>query len=147
MIKNLLMAFAGICLVSAGEGILLADEAGKEDATVYELRTYTTHPGRLDALHERFKDHTMRIFEKHGMTNVMYWTPVDKKDTLIYVLKHKSPEAAKKSWAGFREDPEWQKVFQESHKDGKIVMKVESVYMKTTDYSPANSANKTQSEE
>jgi hypothetical protein len=73
-----------------------------EDAAdaVYELRTYTTHPGRLPALNKRFRDHTMKLFEKHGMTNVMYWTPVDKEDTLIYVLKHKSSDAAKKSWGG-----------------------------------------------
>lgn len=110
--------------------------AEEVDATVYELRTYTTHPGRLPALNKRFRDHTMKLFEKHGMTNVMYWTPVDKEDTLIYVLKHKSPEAAKKSWAGFRGDPEWVKVRTESEKEAPIVMKVESVYMKTTDYSP-----------
>ena len=106
------------------------------DATVYELRTYTTHPGRLPALNKRFKEHTVKLFEKHGMTNVMYWTPVDKDDTLIYVLKHKSTDDAKKSWEGFRGDPQWIKARDESEKDGKIVMKVESVYMKVTDYSP-----------
>ncbi len=110
--------------------------AEETDTTVYELRTYTTHPGRLPALNKRFKEHTTKLFEKHGMTNVMYWTPVDKEDTLIYVLKHKSIEAAKKSWEGFRGDPVWQKARAESEKDAPIVMKVESVYMKTTDYSP-----------
>ena len=64
----------------------------------------------LPDLHKRFRDHTMRIFKKHGMTNVMYWTPVDKENTLVYLLKHKSQDAAKKSWAAFRQDPEWQKV-------------------------------------
>lgn len=110
--------------------------ADDTDATVYELRTYTTHPGRLPALNKRFREHTTKLFEKHGMTNVMYWTPVDKEDTLIYVLKHASPEAAKKSWDGFRNDPDWKKAAMESEKDGKIVLKVESVYMKVTDYSP-----------
>lgn len=106
---------------------------------VYELRTYTTLEGRLPNLHARFKNHTMKLFEKHGMKNVLYWTPTDEKtanNTLIYVLWHASPEAAKKSWDGFRNDPEWHKARDESEKDGKIVAKVEAVYMKATDYSP-----------
>ena len=121
------------CLVAISAETARAEDS---DATVYELRTYTTHPGRLPALNKRFRDHTCKLFEKHGMTNVMYWTPVDKENTLIYILKHESPEAAKKSWAGFRSDPEWNKARTESEQDGPIVMKVESVYMKTTDYSP-----------
>ena len=106
---------------------------------VYELLTYTTLEGRLPNLNARFRDHTMKLFEKHGMKNVLYWTPTDEKtanNTLIYVLWHASPEAAKKSWDGFRNDPEWHKARDESEKDGKIVAKVESVYMKATDYSP-----------
>lgn len=108
-------------------------------AGVFELRTYTTLEGRLPNLHARFKNHTMKLFEKHGMKNVMYWTPTDEKtanNTLIYVLWHASPEAAKKSWDGFRNDPDWHKARDESEKDGKIVAKVESVYMKATEYSP-----------
>ena len=106
---------------------------------VYELRTYTTLEGRLPNLHARFKDHTLKLFEKHGMKNVMYWTPTDEKtasNTLIYVIWHASPEAAKKSWDGFRNDPDWHKARDASEKDGKIVAKVESVYMKATEYSP-----------
>jgi hypothetical protein len=124
------------CVLAGTAQVCLAEDA---DATVYELRTYTTHPGRLPALHKRFRDHTMGLFKKHGMTNVMYWTPVDTEDTLIYVVKHDSPEAAKKSWEGFRNDPAWKKAAQESEADGKIVMKVQSVYMKATDYSPGAS--------
>ncbi|MCA9070254.1 MAG: NIPSNAP family protein [Planctomycetaceae bacterium] len=134
MRKNMISVLALlVCGVACTNSIGFAEE---EDTTVYELRTYTCHPGRLSALHKRFRDHTMKLFKKHGMTNVMYWTPVDKEDTLVYVLKHDSREAAKKSWDGFRNDPEWQKVFKESHEDGKIVMKVQSVFLKTTDYSP-----------
>ncbi|MBC7818177.1 MAG: NIPSNAP family protein [Planctomycetaceae bacterium] len=106
---------------------------------VFELRTYTTLEGRLPNLNARFKNHTLKLFEKHGMKNVMYWTPTDEKtanNTLIYVIWHASPEAAKKSWDGFRADPDWIKARDESEKDGKIVAKVESVYMKATDYSP-----------
>ena len=103
---------------------------------IYELRTYTTVPGRLPALHKRFADHTMKLFEKHGMKNEMYWVPTDEDNKLIYVVSHASREAADKSWKDFQADPEWQKARMESEKDGKIVEKVERVWMKTTDYSP-----------
>lgn len=103
---------------------------------VYELRTYTTAEGRLPDLHARFRDHTMKLFEKHGMKNVIYWTPADKENTLVYVVAHKNREAADKSWQGFRDDPEWKKVFAESRKDGPIVTKVEKQYLSPTDYSP-----------
>lgn len=114
---------------------------GEEKAAerLYELRTYTTEPGRLPALHARFRDHTMRLFEKHGMKNVMYWVPTDENlrdNTLIYVISHASLDAAKKSWEGFINDPEWKKVAAESEKDGKIVKKVDKHYMTLTDYSP-----------
>jgi hypothetical protein len=105
---------------------------------LYEIRTYTTEPGKLDALNTRFREHTTKLFEKHGMTNIGYWTPVDEprsKDTLIYVLAHENADAAKKSWDGFRNDPQWQKARTESEAAGPIVKKVESVYMTPTDYS------------
>ena len=105
---------------------------------VYELRTYTTAPDRLNALKTRFREHTTRLFEKHGMTNIGYWTPSDapmSNNTLIYVLAHDSREAAKKSWDDFRNDPEWKKVQSASEADGKIVEKVESVYLTPTDFS------------
>jgi NIPSNAP len=78
----------------------------------------------------------MKLFEKHGMKNIMYWTPVDKPNMLIYVIAHKDKAAAEKSWAGFRADPDWIKARDESEKNGKLVEKVDSVYMKTTDYTP-----------
>jgi hypothetical protein len=105
---------------------------------LFEIRTYTTEPGKLDALNTRFREHTTKLFEKHGMTNIGYWTPVDEprsKDTLIYVLAHESTDAAKKSWDGFRNDPQWQKARTESEAAGPIVKKVESVFMTPTDYS------------
>lgn len=103
---------------------------------LYELRTYYTPEGKLDDLNARFKNHTMKLFEKHGMKNIMYWTPVDKPNMLIYVIAHKDKAAAEKSWAGFRADPDWIKARDESEKNGKLVEKVDSVYMKTTDYTP-----------
>ena len=112
-----------------------ADEKA-EDTTVYELRTYTTHEGKLPDLHKRFRDHTMKIFARVGMKNVIYWTPTDKENTLVYVLAHKSQDAANESWAAFRKDPAWKKAFAESRKDGPIVMKVEKQFLTATDYSP-----------
>lgn len=112
-----------------------ADEKA-EDTTVYELRTYTTHEGKLPDLHKRFRDHTMKIFARVGMKNVIYWTPTDKENTLVYVLAHKSRKAADESWAAFRKDPAWKKAFAESRKNGPIVMKVEKQFLTATDYSP-----------
>ena len=108
-------------------------------ARVFEIRTYHCLPGRLEALHKRFREHTMKIFEKHGMTNVAYWTPQDspaKESTLIYVISHASREAAQKNWDEFRNDPEWKAVAAASEADGKIVEKVDSVFVDATDYSP-----------
>lgn len=105
---------------------------------VFELRTYTTSPGRLNALHARFADHTIALFERHGMTNIGYFVPQDaplSENTLIYVLAHDSREAAKASWAAFVADPEWLKAREASISDGPIVIKVESVFMDPTDYS------------
>ena len=106
---------------------------------VFELRTYTAPDGKLPLLEKRFRDHTIRIFEKHGMKSVGYWVPQDvpaKDNTLIYVISHASRDAAKQSWAAFAADPEWKKVSAESQVDGPIVAKVVSVYMDATDYSP-----------
>ena len=105
---------------------------------VFELRTYTTPPGKLDALKSRFRDHTIGIFNKHGMTSVGYWVPADaplSENTLIYVLAHSSREAAAKSWADFRTDPDWVKAKAESEKDGPLTTKVESVFLSPADFS------------
>ena len=120
--------------------LLLLATLSVMQAEVYELRTYTTHPGKLDALHARFKNHTIKLFEKHGMKNLMYWVPQDeprKSNTLIYVVKHKSRQAAEASWKAFREDPEWTRVKGESEAPGPIVQKVETVFMDLAPYSPA----------
>ena len=109
-------------------------------AHIYELRTYTATEGKLDAVVARFRDHTVKIFERHHMKSVGYWLPTDPDKgggtTLIYILEHPSRDEAKKHWAEFSADPEWKKVSEESQKDGRIVTKVESVFMTATDYSP-----------
>ncbi len=117
---------------------LMASAAFAQNA-VYELRTYTAVDGKLDALVARFRDHTIRIFNKHGMKSVIYLSPQDAPDsanTLIYLLEHPSREAAKKAWADFQADPEWVKVAADSQVNGRIVSKVVSVFADPTDYSP-----------
>lgn len=108
------------------------------DGKVYELRTYTTYEGKLPDLLARFRNHTIKLFEKHGMKNIGYWVPTDEprsKNTLIYLLEHKSRDAAKKSWDAFRNDPEWIKVRDASEVNGKINEKVESIFLEATDFS------------
>jgi len=102
---------------------------------VYEMRTYYTLEGRLPNLLARFRDHTTALFEKHGITNIGYWVPTAKPNTLVYLLSYPSVEAAKASWAAFRTDPAWTKAQKASEESGKIVEKVESVYMNPTDFS------------
>lgn len=122
-----------------GAGFAQLRAAQPAPARVFEIRTYHCFPGRLDALNKRFREHTMKMFEKHGMTNVAYWTFQDspaKEDTLIYVISHASREQAKANWAGFIADPEWQKISADSQVDGKIVEKIDSVFVDATDYSP-----------
>ena len=141
MFKRNFLTILGI-VGAAGAGFHMGRTTTANAATsghVFELRTYTAEPGKLEALHARFRDHTVGVFNKHGMTSVGYFAPTDEplsKNTLIYVLEFPSREAAKKSWDEFRSDPEWQKVQKESEANGKLVTKVDSVFMDPTDYSP-----------
>ena len=119
--------------------ITIPSAVAQEHGRVFELRTYTCNEGKLPDLLARFRNHTTRLFEKHGMTNIAYWVPQDSpahENTLIYVIAHASRDAAKKNWDAFRADPEWQKVQKESEANGKIVSKVESVFIDPTDFSP-----------
>src|SRR5947209_2730212 len=124
-LKNFVqMSLAFSALMAAGSMLLTTVINAQSKGKVFELRTYTTNEGKLEALQARFRDHTTRIFKKHHMTNVGYWVPVDKPNTLIYIISHESREAAKANWDAFRADPEWQKVQKESEANGKIVAKV-----------------------
>lgn len=110
-----------------------------ESSSVYELRIYQTYPGKLPDLLTRFREHTMKLFEKHGIRNVAYWTPLDdpkKGNMLIYILEHPSREAATANWKAFQADPDWISVKEKSEANGKIVEKLESTFMALTDFSP-----------
>ena len=106
----------------------------------FELRTYYANPGKLEDLHRRFREHTIRLFEKHGMTIVGFWAPTAPAaatNTLVYILAYPSDEAREASWKAFGNDPEWRAARDASERNGKLVAKVESVMMKATDYSAA----------
>ena len=115
-----------------------AQSAGK--GRFYEMRTYHTADGKLQDLHNRFRNHTNRLFKKHGIEMVGYWTPADEpasKNTLVFILAYPSREAREKMWNAFANDPEWKKAAAESERNGKLVAKVDQLYMNPTDYSPA----------
>jgi NIPSNAP len=114
-------------------------EKTKAENRVFELRTYHAAPGKMKDLHARFRDHTCKLFEKHGMTIVGFWSPADATEAekkLVYILAFPSKDAADKAWKAFREDPDWASARDASEKNGKLVDKVESVWLNATDYSP-----------
>jgi hypothetical protein len=122
-----LLCLTGVAMVSRAE----------QDSRLYEMRVYYSPPGKLDDLQARFRQHTTQLFEKHGMTNVGYWTPLENpQNQLIYILSYPNMEAREKAWKGFLADPEWKKVQKETEANGAIVSKVDKLFLKTTDYSP-----------
>ncbi len=133
------IAAPACALLLACFAVSIVRHARAESTTrVFELRTYTTADGRLDALKTRFRDHTIAIFNRHGMTSIGYFTPQDapaSANTLVYILAHPSREEAKKHWAEFNADPEWQKVKAASEASGPIVTHVDSVFLDPTDFS------------
>ena len=138
--RTLLQSFPMFALLGK---TALGDPQEKSSAqastSVYELRVYHTYEGKLDDLLARFRDHTMRLFEKHGMKNIAYWTPTDdplKGKTLFYVIAHPSRDAAVTNWKAFSDDPEWQSVRDKSEANGKLVEKVDSTFLVLTDFSP-----------
>src|SRR5688572_23407568 len=130
------MKWAVLAVLALSITTVAASHADNVPARVFEIRTYTTPEGKLEDLHRRFREHTLKLFERHGMVNIAYWTPQDPKlanNTLIYVLSHKSRQAAADSWAAFSADPEWQRVKAASEANGKVVIKVESIFTQATD--------------
>lgn len=145
--SSLRIARRSLLLIGVGLGLvgwltIAAQDAAANEAggtRVFEMRTYTTHDGRLDALNRRFREHTNRIFAKHGITIIGFWTPTDapdKENTLVYILAYPSREAADASWKAFRADNEWLAAKEASEKDGPIVKKVVSQFLAPTNYSP-----------
>ena len=136
----------GIVTVWVGAGLAglqsattAAPAAVQASTRVFELRTYTANAGKFDAMKARFREHILPLFKKHNLTVVGFWTPADpplSENTLIYILAHDSREAAKKNWAAFSADPVRKQVWADTEKDGPINMKVESVYLNPTDFSP-----------
>ena len=128
----------GVAALGSAQSIPSTATGGR----VYEMRTYYAAEGKLEALHARFRDHTVAIFKKHDMTVVGFWVPVDATtgaatgNTLVYILSYPSLDARKKSWDAFGADPEWNAAKTESEKNGKLVDKVDSVFLTPTDYSP-----------
>ena len=111
----------------------------EEKNRVFEIRTYYANEGKLDALLARFRDHTVALFEKHGMTNVGYWVPADNKENkLVYILAFPSREARDQAFKAFSADPDWQKAYKESTKDGRLVKKIVNDFLVGTDFSKIN---------
>ncbi|NLS25849.1 hypothetical protein S2M10_08240 [Sphingomonas sp. S2M10] len=117
-----------------------AQTATPAQQPVYELRIYYPAPGKAEALNARFRNHTLKLFAKHGMRNIAYWNELPRADApdgrVVYVLAYPSRAAREADWKAFGADPEWQKVVAESEANGKIVTKVESIFMTMADYSP-----------
>ena len=111
--------------------------ATAKDARYFEMRTYYAAPGKLDDLNARFRNHTLKLFEKHGMVNIGYWMPLDNPENkLIYILAYPNREARAKAWKDFGADPEWQAAMKASEANGRLVAKADSVFLNATDYSP-----------
>ncbi|MBI2688659.1 MAG: NIPSNAP family protein [Acidobacteria bacterium] len=110
----------------------------KTTGKFYELRIYHAAPGKLEELHDRFRKHTNKLFVKHGMEIVGFWGPTEKEkgasSDLIYILAYPSREAREASWKAFRTDPDWIAASKASEANGKLVDKVDSVYMNEVDY-------------
>jgi len=131
---KMLLPFSIVAALTA----FTTSSAAATDTRCYEMRIYYAAPGKLDALNTRFRDHTCKLFEKHGMVNVGYWLPkTNSENKLVYLLAYPSRQARAKSWQEFMADPDWQTASKESEKGGKLVLKAESIFLTATDFSPA----------
>jgi NIPSNAP len=135
--RTLLQALPAAAMIPASVWAA-AQQNGNSSTAVFELRIYHAAAGKLGELEARFRDHTIKIFDRHGMKSVAYWTPLDEPDksnTLIYILQHPSRGAAAANWKAFQDDAEWKSVKEKSEANGKLVDKVDSTYMALTDFS------------
>jgi hypothetical protein len=137
--RLLLETLSSLPLLSAFFASSQRADAKQTATTVYELRVYHAAPGKLGELLARFRNHTTKLFDKHAMKNVAYWTPIDEPERgnmLVYILQHPSREAATANWKSFQDDPEWKRVKDESEANGKLTEKIDSTFMSLTDFSP-----------
>jgi hypothetical protein len=136
--RSMLVACSAVVAI-ASPAIAQAPALDPQTA-IYELRIYYPAPGKLSALNARFREHTLKLFTKHGMHNVAYWNEQPSKDAaegrVVYILAYPSREAREASWKAFGADPEWRAVVATSEAGGKLVAKVDSSFMTLTDYSP-----------
>jgi NIPSNAP len=133
------VGLAGLAGLRFSESTVVAREEKKVEGRVFEMRTYYAAPGKMKALHARFRDHTNTLFKKHGMEIIGFWSPIDPTEAekkLVYILAYPSKEAATQSWKAFQADPDWKKAKDASEVGGKLVDKVDSVFLTGTDYSP-----------
>jgi hypothetical protein len=139
--RSILFAFLALAAIAAPATPAAAQDIELDpQAALYELRIYHANPGKLHALNARFREHTLKLFEKHGMRNVAYWIEQPSAESpegkVIYVLAFPSREARDASWRSFVADPEWQAVAAASEAGGKLVARVDSTFMSLADYSP-----------
>jgi hypothetical protein len=131
--------FVVIGLTLTGHALTEAQGDKNVKERVFEMRTYYTFPGKMEALHARFRNHTCKLLEKHGMKLIGFWSPIDTKEAehkMVYIVAHASRESAKTNWKSFGADPDWIAAKKASEKDGKLVEKVDAVFLNPTDYSP-----------
>jgi hypothetical protein len=140
--KTLAGLLVGFVVGAVSLAVFAAEPAKGEkkvETRFFEMRTYYAAPGKMEALHARFRDHTCKLFEKNGITIIGFWSPADAAEadkSMVYILAYPSKEAREKSWKAFQEDPEWKAAKEASEKDGKLVDRVVSVFLNPTDYSP-----------
>jgi hypothetical protein len=140
--RILLQSLPGAALLPGAVWAAAAQDksaAAQSSTTVYELRIYKAHEGKLDDLLRRFREHTLKLFEKHGMKTLAFWTPTDdpqKSNMLVYILVHPSRAAATANWKAFHDDPEWNAVRDKSESNGPLVEKVDSTFLVLADFSP-----------
>lgn len=153
MSHRIKLSIAAVVAVSLTSALALRLRAADEPASAqaagasssagrfFEMRTYHVADGKMEALHDRFRQHTNRLFKKHGIDMVGYWTVSAKpgegpKNTLVFILGYPSREEQPKRWQAFANDPDWVKAKNESERDGPLVSKVEQTFLAPTDYSP-----------
>lgn len=140
--RTLLQAIPAAAFLYKSLGAAARQESGNPapaSSAVFELRVYHAAPGKMADLLARFRDHTVKLFDRHGLKSVAYWTPTDepeKSNTLVYILRHPSREAAAANWKSFQDDPEWKTVKEKSEANGKLTEKIDSTYLALTDFSP-----------